>query len=459
MKTVVVQGLGFVGAVMATVVASCKKDNNPLFDVIGLDRDSGLGLQRIKDINEGKFPIDTNDDELKAVFQECYESKNLTATSDIGVFADADIIIVSINCDLIINKNGQKNIDLDSFADGIKDISKNMTNDTLIIIESTVPPGTCTEIIYPLLKEASKSRGLDINSIYLSHSYERVMPGKNYLNSVKNFWRVYSGINEQSAMKCAEFLSKIINVKDYPLKRLKNTIASESAKLLENSYRAVNIAFIDEWSVFAEDAGFDLFEVIDVIKDRPTHNNILRPGFGVGGYCLTKDPLFAKISAEKILKIYGHEFPFSSKAVEINNKMPNRTLARLKKYFDNDLSRLNILLLGITYKEDVADTRFSPSESFFKNLINEGANVTAHDPMIGHWDELDIEVFNDLPVLSKFNSVVLAVNHGSYKKINFSSWINNCKNILFFDSNNVLTKDQIIQIKNKSCKYLSIGRG
>ncbi len=459
MKTVVVQGLGFVGAVMATVVASCKKDNNPLFDVIGLDRDSGLGLQRIKDINEGKFPIDTNDDELKAVFQECYESKNLTATSDIGVFADADIIIVSINCDLIINKNGQKNIDLDSFADGIKDISKNMTNDTLIIIESTVPPGTCTEIIYPLLKEASKSRGLDINSIYLSHSYERVMPGKNYLNSVKNFWRVYSGINEQSAMKCAEFLSKIINVKDYPLKRLKNTIASESAKLLENSYRAVNIAFIDEWSVFAEDAGFDLFEVIDVIKDRPTHNNILRPGFGVGGYCLTKDPLFAKISAEKILKIYGHEFPFSSKAVEINNKMPNRTLARLKKYFDNDLSRLNILLLGITYKEDVADTRFSPSESFFKNLINEGANVTVHDPMIGHWDELDIEVFNDLPVLSKFNSVVLAVNHGSYKKINFSSWINNCKNILFFDSNNVLTKDQIIQIKNKSCKYLSIGRG
>ncbi len=458
MTKVVVQGLGFVGAVMATVVASCKKDNNPLFDVIGLDRDSGLGLQRIKNINKGKFPIDTTDNNLKTVFQECYESKNLTATSDVGVFADADIIIVSINCDLI-TKSGKKNVDLVSFSNGIKEISKNMTNNTLIIIESTVPPGTCTEIIYPLLKETSKSRGLDINSIYLSHSYERVMPGKNYLNSIKNFWRVYSGINEKSAIKCAEFLSQIINVEDYPLKRLKNTIASESAKLLENSYRAVNIAFIDEWSVFAEDAGFDLFEVIDAIRDRPTHNNILKPGFGVGGYCLTKDPLFAKISAQEILNIYGHEFPFSSQAIRINNEMPNRTLTRLKKYFNNDLSGINILLLGITYKEDVADTRYSPSELFFKNLINEGANVTAHDPMISYWEELDIEVPNDLPNLSNFNSVVLAVNHGSYKKINFSNWINDCKNILFFDSNNVLTNDQIIQIKNKNCEYLSIGRG
>ena len=190
MKTVVVQGLGFVGAVMATVVASCKRDNKPIFDVIGLDRNYGLGLQRIKDINEGKFPIDTNDDDLKAVFQECYELKNLTATSDVGVFAEADIIIVSINCDLV-NKNGQKNIDLDSFADAIKDISKNIANDTLIIIESTVPPGTCTEVIYPLLEQGSISRNLDIDSIYLAHSYERVMPGKNYLDSIKNFWRVY----------------------------------------------------------------------------------------------------------------------------------------------------------------------------------------------------------------------------------------------------------------------------
>ena len=128
------------------------------------------------------------------------------------------------------------------------------------------------------------------------------MPGKNYLDSIINYWRVFAGINDISADKCAEFLSKIINVKKYPLTRLSNTNESETGKLLENSYRAVNIAFIEEWGRFAEDIGLDLFNIIDAIKMRPSHNNIMQPGFGVGGYCLTKDPRFADLSVKQIFK-------------------------------------------------------------------------------------------------------------------------------------------------------------
>ena len=120
------------------------------------------------------------------------------------------------------------------------------------------------------------------------------MPGKNYFDSIVNYWRVYAGIDDESAKKCEKFLKKIINTKDYPLTRLSDTTSSETAKVLENSYRAANIAFIEEWGRFAEDIGIDIFEIIESIRMRPTHSNIRQPGFGVGGYCLTKDPILQK---------------------------------------------------------------------------------------------------------------------------------------------------------------------
>ena len=127
------------------------------------------------------------------------------------------------------------------------------------------------------------------------------MPGKNYFDSIINYWRVYAGIDKKSADRCERFLSKIINIKDYPLSRLKNTISSECGKVLENSYRAVNIAFMEEWGRFAEDANIDIYEIVKSIRLRPTHQNIRQPGFGVGGYCLTKIH-FCKNSIKRYFK-------------------------------------------------------------------------------------------------------------------------------------------------------------
>ena len=135
-------------------------------------------------------------------------------------------------------------------------------------------------------------RGLDIDKIYIGHSYERVMPGPGYIDSIINFYRVYSGINEESANEVEKFLKTIISTKEHHLRELHNTTATETAKVLENSYRAMNIAFMVEWSRFAENAGINLYEIIKAIRLRPTHSNMMLPGIGVGGYCLTKKILY-----------------------------------------------------------------------------------------------------------------------------------------------------------------------
>ena len=460
MKNIIVQGLGFVGSAMATAIASkLDEKKKPVFQVIGIDKSSDIGLERIDSINFGKFPFPTNDTKLKSELKKSFERGNISATSDTTCYSKADIVLVSINCDLIKDdKNQQEKIAIDNFSNSILEIAKNISEKTLVIIESTVPPGTCQKIVYPIFKETFKKRKLDINKFYLAHSYERVMPGDEYYNSIINYWRVYSGINKKSAKQCELFLSQIINIKDYPLTCLENTTASETGKLIENSYRAVNIAFIEEWGRFAEDVNIDIYDVINAIRMRPTHNNIRQPGFGVGGYCLTKDPLFAKIAARDILNKNGHDFPFSSQAIKINEDMPLVTLRKLKTYFNNNLKNKMILLLGVTYRSNVGDTRFSPSEIFVKEAIKEGAIIEAFDPMVNYWDEMGMKLLSELPDFNIYDVVVFAVSHTEYARINLTKCIKN-HGPLLFDANNVLTKEQVLQIKKSKLNYISIGRG
>ena len=458
MLNVVVQGLGFVGCAMAIAIASRTGNNGqPLFHVTGIDLPTTLGRKRIGILNSGKLPFKTNDKKLFSELKKAVERGNLTATEDKKAYSEASIVLVSINCDLV-RQNGDQKIDLDSFSNGIREISDNISEETLVIIESTVPPGTCSKIVYPIFENSFKKRKLNTQRFYLAHSYERVMPGSEYLDSIINYWRVFAGINETSAKKCEAFLSKVINATDYPLTRLKNTTASETGKLLENSYRAVNIAFIEEWGRFAEDVGVDLYEVIDAIRLRPTHSNIRQPGFGVGGYCLTKDPLFAKIAAKDILKLDGHEFPFSTTAVQVNGEMPVVTLKKLKNHFGGNLKGQRILLLGVTYRQDVGDTRFSSSEVFFRQAKSYGAEISVYDPMIRYWEELELDLEPHLPSSSDYDAIVFAVAHKEFADIPMSEWVYG-DNLLIFDANNVLTKKQVAEIREHKLNYQSIGRG
>ena len=459
-QTVVVQGLGFVGAAMAVAVANASDSKgSSYFNVIGIDLDNTAGTTRVNSINSGIFPFETVDRSIIKGTEDGVKRGNLSATTDPDVIQKADVVLVSVNLDINFADEVEPEINFDPFKSAIHTLGGRIRKGTLVIVETTVPPGTCVNVVKPILDTLLSERSIDPGSVHIAHSYERVMPGAEYLDSIVNFWRVYSGVTPEAAERCEAFLSKVINVREFPLTRLQTTNASETAKVLENSYRAVTIAFMEEWGRFAEDAGFDLFEVIEAIRKRPTHSNMRQPGFGVGGYCLTKDPLFAKLAAKEMFHLEGHEFPFSSQAIKINQAMPLVTLDKLRKYFGGSLKGKRILLMGISYRQDVGDTRFSPSEKFTSQALKEGASLSFHDPFVAFWEEMQVPVSTDIPDAEGYDAIVFAVPHHDYGNIDFSAWLNTIKKCLVFDANNVLSSCQRQTIKELGHTLLSIGRG
>ncbi len=458
-KTLVcVQGLGFVGVAMATAV-SCASDveGTPSYRVVGVDLDNEVGREKVDAINSGRLPLITKDEELLGAFKKGYQQGNLKATTNPEIYAKADIIVVDIHLDVVELEDGRHSASFGGFKKGIQTIGQYIKPGALVIVETTVPPGTCEKVVQPTLSEELIKRGLSPDCVHIAHSYERVMPGKDYYKSIVNFWRVYSGMTTEAADKTEAFLSKVINVKDYPLTRLHSTTASETAKVLENSYRATNIAFIQEWGNFAEAVGVDLFQVLDAIRVRPTHSNIRQPGFGVGGYCLTKDPHFVDIGARELFNIEGMSFPFSQMAIKTNNSMPLTSLNKLKGLLGDSLENKSILLLGVSYRQDVGDTRYSPSEIFVTEAENQGAKVVCHDPLFSHWNEMNRRVETSLPSSEGFDAIVLAVPHEEYAQIEFSEWLNGT-DVVILDANNVLNSEQIDDINNKNSTLEFIGK-
>ena len=246
------------------------------------------------------------------------------------------------------------------------------------------------------------------------------MPGDDYLDSIINFWRVFSGMNKESADLCEEFLSKIINIDQFPLTRLSSMTASETAKVLENTYRAVNIALIDEWTKYTELVGIDIYEVIDAIRKRPTHSNMMYPGLGVGGYCLTKDSSFAPAALEQVFGHKGKDFPFSKLSRKINNDMPMHAFSHTLRVFDGDIRNKRILILGVSYRQDVGDTRFSPSEIYAKECLNHGAHVEYFDPYVDYWNEMEISSL-EMPIdYSNYDLILLAVAHKEFVEFDYN---------------------------------------
>lgn len=455
---VCIQGLGFVGAAMALAVANARDSEGlPYFNVIGVELPTSEGLSRVESLNSGRFPFKNNDSKIVKALSEAYSMGNLIATTAVDVYSLASVTIVDVNLD-VSYVGGNPTLVFNGFRSAIRTVGKYMPPGSLIIIETTVPPGTCKKVVASELETAMKERSLPEDSILLAHSYERVMPGNSYFDSIVNYWRVYAGHTPEAADACEAFLSKVINVKSYPLTRLNSTTASETAKVLENSYRAANIAFIEEWSRFAEAVGIDLFEVISAISQRPTHSNIRKPGFGVGGYCLTKDPLFARIAACELYEMTDLRFPFCSQAVTINNAMPLTTLDRVQAMLGGKLYDKTILLCGVSYRPDVRDTRNSPSEVFIVHALTRGARVICHDPLVDYWPELNIKVSSEFPPPQDIDAIVFAVPHAEYSKLKLVNWLNGATPIIF-DANNVLSKAQRAALRTAGCKVASIGRG
>lgn len=454
---VAVQGLGFVGAAMSIAVASALDDGGvPVFDVVGVDRDDPAGRERIDALNAGRFPFPTSDEQLRSTLSEVRDRGNLLAVSDPEAYGRADVVVVDVPLD-IDWRSEPPELRLDGFTAAIRTVGRHIEPGTLVLVETTVPPGTTERIVVPALTDELTARGLRPDDVLVAHSYERVMPGAEYLDSIVNYWRVYAGRTDEAAKAAESFLSKVINVADFPLTRLSNTTASETAKVLENTFRATTIALMDEWGRFAETVGVDLVEVVDAVRMRPTHANVRTPGFGVGGYCLTKDPLFARLASE-VLFDSPVEFPFSTAAVRVNDLAPVRALDRLEELMGRPVTGRHVLLLGVSYRQDVGDTRYSPATTFVRAATARGARVSAHDTLVDHWEELDRPVLTALPPLDDVDAVVLAVPHDEYRSLDVGAWLGEHRPTVL-DAFDVWTEDQRRTAAALGCTVGSIGRG
>ncbi|MBI5370435.1 MAG: nucleotide sugar dehydrogenase [Sphingobacteriales bacterium] len=461
-KLVVVQGLGFVGSVMGLVVANALTEE---YAVIGIDLPSPASYWKIRSINEGVFPVIASDPKIEEYYQNALRKKNYYASFDSYAYSKADVVVVDINLD--VQKKSAKNkdlegynVDLSPFKKAIEAIGSQCKPDVLVLVETTVPPGTAQKIVRPLLEEALTKRGLPVDQLKVGHSYERVMPGPKYIDSIQNFYRVFAGTDEKSAAAVEAFLRTVIRTDEYPLTRLGNTNATEMAKVLENSYRAMNIAFMVEWSRFAEEAGVDIYEVVNAIRMRPTHKNIMLPGLGVGGYCLTKDPLLASWAR---MNLFGSEEKLgqSEKGVHINDKMPVYAFDYLLAQYGGSLEGRKVLLLGVSYLNDVGDTRYTPVEGFYDQLQAAGCLVSLHDPHVKYWEEKDTWINQQLEELlqEQYDVIVITTGHRDYRgnaallekiKQQPAGWV--------YDTIGVLSNEEIRSLQEKHIVKV-IGRG
>jgi len=396
-QIVVVIGLGFVGAVMAAVVADSvdKETGQSKKFVIGMQRPSTRSFWKIPLINRGISPIQAEDPEVAPMIERCVtEKKTLVATFHNDALQLADIVIVDVQCDFLKQDLGNLktgHADIRALEDSFKVIAEKINPECLVLIETTVPPGTTEYVGYPIIKKGFKKRGIESEPL-LAHSYERVMPGRDYVKSIRDFWRVCSGIDEKSRELVVKFLSDVLNVDEYPLTVLDRPIESETCKIVENSYRATILAFLHEWSLFSETNGVDLTKVIQAIKVRPTHSNIIFPGPGIGGYCLPKDGGLGLWAYKHLMGFEDDIFKITPTAIDINDTRALHA-AQLTRDALRNMGRIvaasQITVLGVSYREDVGDTRYSGSEIIVRKLTEMGAEVKAHDPYVPHWWELE----------------------------------------------------------------------
>lgn len=492
-EIVVVMGVGFVGAVMAAIVADTvdKSTGKPSKFVIGCQRPSTRSYWKIPLLNRGLSPVKAEDPEVDPMIARCVlQKKTLTATYNSDCLSLADCVVVDVQCDYTKRDLGNLrtgSADMAALEATMKTLGKKIRPECLVLIETTVAPGTTEFVAWPILKKAFKARGINSEPL-LSHSFERVMPGRQYVSSIRDFWRVCSGCSEPARVRVEKFLREVLNTEQFPLTVMDRPIESETTKIVENSYRAAILAFLDEWSVFAERNGVDLIKVIKAIKMRPTHSNMIFPGPGIGGYCLPKDGGLGYWAYKHLLGFDDDIFKITTAAIDINDTRGLRAATLTRDALRNMgryIAGANVLLCGASYRQDVADTRYSGSEIVVRRLTEMGAEMRVHDPYLEHWYELEsqdtypapghswsrffrnqehlteLRVQSDLAaVLKGAEAVILAVPHEPYLNLDpdqIVKWAG--APLAVIDCFGILDDAKIRRYFELGCEVKALGRG
>jgi UDP-N-acetyl-D-glucosamine dehydrogenase len=390
-----VVGLGYVGLPLAVESANSK------LKVIGYD----VNEIRVSEINKGQSPIeDISNSELEtalATFEATTEQQKLSMCEN---------IVISVPTPLTDYQP-----DLSYVISAAKTVGENLVKNQVIILESTTYPGTTLEVLIPNLEKYSNMKAGD--DFFVGYSPERIDPG-NEIWKFKNTPKVVSGINEKSLLKIKKFYESIID----EVVVVNGTKEAEMVKLLENTYRHVNIALINELAMLCKMLDIDIWEVVDAAKTKPFGFQSFRPGPGVGGHCIPVDPEYLSFKTRQV----GKPVRFVELAQEINNSMPSYVIARCSELMNANekvLNKSKILIMGVAYKKDISDTRESPAKDVISGLLDKNANVSYLDPFVQslNINGEEITKIESYSNLSDFDLIIIHTPHSEFKNINFEN--------------------------------------
>ena len=389
-----VVGLGYVGLPLA--VESSKRG----LKVIGYD----INSERVELINNGVSPIeDISNDELSNALN------NFQSTSESGLLSKCQNIVISVPTPLTDYQP-----DLSFVINAAKTVGENLVKNQVIILESTTYPGTTIEVLIPNLENTSKLKAGE--DFFVGYSPERIDPG-NKVWKFKNTPKVVSGINDISTEKIQSFYDSIID----NIVLVRGTKEAEMVKLLENTYRHVNIALINELAMLCKMLDIDIWEVVNAAKTKPFGFESFKPGPGVGGHCIPVDPEYLSFKTRQI----GKPVRFVELAQEINNSMPAYVVGQVSEILNKNGKILNnskILLMGVAYKKDISDMRESPAIDITELLLEKKVDVSYFDPFVEKFTVYGNEI-NKEDQMNSFNSydmLLVLTPHSNFSDINFS---------------------------------------
>ena len=360
MRHLVVIGQGYVGLPLALLAAEKG------FSVVGLDDNASV----VEALNAGRSHIDdVSDDDLKSGLVAGY-----SASTDASCIADANVVVVCVPTPL----SADGGPDLGAVEDAARTIGEHIQPNTLVILESSTYPGTTEEVFAPLVLGSKWQLGKDV---HIAYSPERIDPG-NKTYAVQNTPKVVGGLTPECTRAARDFYAEFIDT----VVEAKGAKEAEMAKLLENTFRHVNIALVNEMLRFSHELGIDLWDAIDCAETKPFGFMAFRPGPGVGGHCVPVDPSYL---SHRVKAELGYAFRIVELAEEINTAAPLYVANRLWQMLNEHKIAVNgakVLLVGVTYKPDISDRRESPADPLAQRLLSWGAVVTYSDPYVRRWD-------------------------------------------------------------------------
>jgi len=363
----VVIGLGYVGLPLAREAARAGLRTG------GLDRDARV----VAGLKAGLSHID---DVSPAEIEEMLEA-GFVPSLDEDVLDGARTVVICVPTPL----SPEGGPDLTAVRAAAGTVARRLEPGTLVVLESTTYPGTTEEVVRPILETSGLVAG---EEFHLAFSPERIDPG-NPVYGVRNTPKIVGGLTQACASEAAAFYGKFVD----RVVQARGTREAEMAKLLENTYRHVNIALVNEMAVFCNELGIDLWDAIDCAATKPFGFQAFRPGPGVGGHCIPIDPNYLSYKVRSL----GYPFRFVELAQEINDRMPRYVAERAQQLLNREgraLKGAKVVLLGVTYKADIADQRESPARPVARRLARLGADLSFHDPFIESWQVDGVEIAN-----------------------------------------------------------------